>query len=64
MWLDKAATWQLAEALGGETFVELIREQTHTCYLGLRDKKNPWGYGCGRCPACKLRSAGYARYRG
>lgn len=64
MWIDKAATWKLAEELGGEALIELILEHTHTCYLGMREKKNPWGYGCGRCPACKLRGDGYARYRG
>ena len=63
MWLDKAQTWKLAETLGGEALVDLIVESTHTCYLGHRERKNPWGYGCGRCPACKLRSEGYARYR-
>lgn len=64
MRLDKAATWKLAEALGGEPLLDLIRENTHTCYLGDRKHSHEWGYGCGRCPACKLRSEGYARYRG
>ena len=36
MWIDKAATWRLAHDLGGEALVELIREATHTCYLGER----------------------------
>jgi len=62
MWLDKAATWKLALELGGESFVDLIREHTHTCYLGDRAKKHAWGYGCGRCPACELRANGYERY--
>jgi 7-cyano-7-deazaguanine synthase len=63
MWLDKAATWQMAETLGGAPFVDLIREQTHTCYLGDRTHRHAWGYGCGECPACLLRSVGYVRYR-
>jgi 7-cyano-7-deazaguanine synthase len=63
MWLDKAATWKLAESLGGAGFVELIIEHTHTCYLGDRAQRHPWGYGCGKCPACQLRSRGYDAYR-
>lgn len=63
MWLDKAATFALAEGLGGDTLVNLIREETHTCYLGRRDKFHAWGYGCGECPACKLRRAGWEGYQ-
>ncbi len=63
MWLDKAATWSLAESLGGEALVELIRTDTHTCYLGERGELHDWGHGCGRCPACELRANGYAAYR-
>jgi 7-cyano-7-deazaguanine synthase len=59
MWLDKAATWQLAEQLGGPDLVALIREETHTCYLGDRSQRHEWGYGCGQCPACELRRKGY-----
>jgi 7-cyano-7-deazaguanine synthase len=62
MWIDKAATWRLAESLGGEVLVNLIREETHTCYLGERGVRHDWGYGCGRCPACELRSKGYTQY--
>jgi 7-cyano-7-deazaguanine synthase len=62
MWLDKAATWRLARALGGETLVDLIREETHTCYLGDRAHRHAWGYGCGRCPACELRRKGWGAY--
>jgi 7-cyano-7-deazaguanine synthase len=63
MWLDKAATWKLAEDLGGASLVELIRSGTHTCYLGERSELHDWGYGCGQCPACELRAKGYDRYR-
>jgi 7-cyano-7-deazaguanine synthase len=63
MWLDKAATWKLAESLGGGGFVELIIEHTHTCYLGDRTQRHAWGYGCETCPACQLRLRGYAAYR-
>jgi 7-cyano-7-deazaguanine synthase len=63
MWIDKAATWRLAESLGGAPLVDLIRERTHTCYLGERGALHDWGYGCGTCPACDLRAKGYAHYR-
>ena len=63
MWLDKAQTWRLAEALGGSALVELIREQSHSCYLGDRTHHHDWGYGCGTCPACDLRRNGWTRYR-
>ena len=62
MWIDKAETWRLAERLGGREFVELIIEQTHTCYLGDRESRHAWGFGCGECPACRIRAAGYERY--
>ncbi|MDR3407500.1 MAG: 7-cyano-7-deazaguanine synthase QueC [Methylovirgula sp.] len=63
MWLDKAATWKLAEELGGQALVDLIVEDTHTCYLGERGLRHAWGYGCGTCPACQLRAQGWAKYR-
>ncbi|HXY58997.1 MAG TPA: 7-cyano-7-deazaguanine synthase QueC [Methylocystis sp.] len=62
MRLDKAATWRLTEDLGGEALNRLIVEETHSCYLGSRDKRFDWGYGCGECPACRLRAAGYEKY--
>ncbi len=62
MWLDKAATWQLAQDLGGDLLVELIRTDTHTCYLGQRNELHQWGYGCGHCPACDLRARGYQQF--
>ncbi|MEJ2226884.1 MAG: 7-cyano-7-deazaguanine synthase QueC [Alphaproteobacteria bacterium] len=63
MWLTKAETWALAENLGGERLVEIIREHTHTCYLGMRDVRHDWGYGCGTCPACELRRRGWEEWR-
>src|SRR5574343_615209 len=63
MFIDKAATWRLAEQLGGEALVKLIVEDTHTCYLGERGALHPWGHGCGHCPACELRAKGFAQYR-
>jgi 7-cyano-7-deazaguanine synthase len=63
MWRDKAATWQLAAGLGGAALVELIRVATHSCYLGDRAHLHDWGHGCGRCPACELRAAGWRRWR-
>src|SRR5262249_9481301 len=63
MWIDKAGTWALAETLGGQPLIELVVELTHTCYLGDREHTHDWGRGCGTCPACKLRSAGYQQFR-
>ena len=62
MWLDKARTWTLAEQEGGAPFVECVRTVTHTCYIGDRGELHPWGYGCGQCPACKLREHGWKEY--
>ncbi|WP_342360954.1 7-cyano-7-deazaguanine synthase QueC [Terrarubrum flagellatum] len=62
MWIDKADTWRLAQSLGGEKLVDLIVEETHTCYLGERGQRHDWGYGCGECPACKLRAQGWERF--
>jgi 7-cyano-7-deazaguanine synthase len=63
MWIDKAATWDLARALGGDLLVDLIVEKTHTCYHGDRGERHDWGYGCGACPACMLRASGFSRFR-
>lgn len=64
MWRDKAATWALAEALGGAALVELILEESHSCYQGDRARRHDWGYGCDACPACELRRKGWEAYRG
>lgn len=64
MWINKAQTWQLAADLGGGELVDLIRTETHTCYLGNRTTLHTWGYGCGECPACDLRRKGYEQYIG
>lgn len=63
MWRDKADTWQLAHDLGGPALVDIIRGDTHSCYLGVRDRIYPWGVGCGTCPACELRAGGWSRWR-
>ena len=63
MWIDKADTWRLAATLGGEALVALIIEATHTCYLGERGARHEWGYGCGTCPACRLRADGWRSFR-
>lgn len=64
MWISKAETWRLAERLGGAPLVDLVREDTHTCYNGDRVHRHDWGYGCGACPACELRARGYEAFRG
>jgi 7-cyano-7-deazaguanine synthase len=61
MWLNKAQSWTLAEQLGGEPLIQLIRNDTHTCYMGSREP-HEWGAGCGECPACDLRARGYKEY--
>lgn len=62
MWLTKAQTWEMAERLGGRPLVEGLLEHTHSCYAGVRTDRHPWGYGCGTCPACRLRAEGWAAY--
>ena len=62
MWTDKAGTFALAEELGGEAFLELVVEDTHSCYLGDRTHRHDWGYGCGSCPACQLRARGFQEF--
>lgn len=62
MWIDKAATWALAAQLGGSKFVELLVNDTHTCYQGDHVSKHAWGFGCGTCPACELRAKGYEQF--
>jgi 7-cyano-7-deazaguanine synthase len=63
MWIDKAETWRLAEQLGGRAFIDLIIEETHSCYQGDRTHRHDWGYGCGTCPACELRARGFAAWK-
>ncbi|MBE7728218.1 7-cyano-7-deazaguanine synthase QueC [Komagataeibacter sp. FXV3] len=62
MWIDKAQTWELAHQLGGDTLVRLINRESHSCYMGTRGTLHAWGHGCGTCPACQLRKAGWAQY--
>jgi 7-cyano-7-deazaguanine synthase len=63
MWIDKAQTWKLAQDLGSDGLIDLIVSDTHTCYLGDRSHLHKWGYGCGECPACRLRADGFERFR-
>jgi 7-cyano-7-deazaguanine synthase len=63
MWIDKAATFALAEEIGGKALLDLVVENTHSCYLGDRSQRRPWGYGCGECPACVLRLQGYEKFK-
>ena len=62
MWIDKAETWALTHALGGDALVELVRRDSHSCYLGQREQLHSWGYGCGTCPACQLRARGWEQW--
>ena len=63
MWIDKAETWRMAHDLGGMPLVDLVVRDTHTCYLGDRATRHDWGAGCGTCDACRLRAAGWAKWR-
>jgi len=63
MWIDKADTFALAEELGGAGFLDLVVEESHSCYLGDRSQRHDWGYGCGTCPACQLRAQGFAKFK-
>ena len=63
MWLDKAATFALAERIGGKPLIDIVLTETHTCYLGDRVHKHDWGFGCGECPACRLRAEGFAKWQ-
>jgi 7-cyano-7-deazaguanine synthase len=64
MWIDKAQTFALAHDIGGDKLMQIVIEQTHSCYMGDRTHRHDWGYGCGTCPACELRSQGWLRYSG
>ena len=63
MWIDKAQTFALAHQIGGDGLIDLLVEDTHTCYLGDRSQRHDWGYGCGTCPACRLRADGFAKWK-
>lgn len=63
MWIDKAGTFALAQSLGGAALIDLLLAETHTCYLGDRTHRHDWGFGCGECPACRLRAEGFAKWK-
>jgi 7-cyano-7-deazaguanine synthase len=63
MWIDKAGTFALARDIGGQGLLDLVIEDTHSCYLGDRTRRHDWGHGCGACPACKLRADGFAKFK-
>jgi 7-cyano-7-deazaguanine synthase len=63
MWIDKAGTFVLGREIGGDALVDVLLAETHTCYLGDRERRHPWGFGCGECPACRLRADGYAKWK-
>jgi 7-cyano-7-deazaguanine synthase len=64
MWIDKADTFAMAEQIGGKAFLEIVIEDSHSCYMGDRSKRHEWGFGCGECPACQLRAKGFAKFKG
>src|SRR5215510_4929849 len=40
MWIDKAATFALAHKIGGDALLQVLVEDTHTCYLGDRSQRH------------------------
>ena len=62
MWIDKAGTFAMAEDIGGQAFLDLVIEDSHSCYQGDRSQRYEWGYGCGTCPACQLRAQGFSKF--
>jgi len=62
MHVSKAGAWDLAYQLGKQGLVDIILEDTHTCYLGERGERHDWGYGCNECPACDLRAKGWQSF--
>lgn len=59
MYLTKAETFELADQCG---FLDTVIHLSHTCYNGNRTDFHEWGYGCGGCPACRLRESGYLEF--
>ena len=59
MHLTKAETFDLSHKEG---VLELVIDESHTCYNGDHQHKYAWGYGCGECPACVLRKLGWEAY--
>ncbi|MGL5525687.1 MAG: 7-cyano-7-deazaguanine synthase QueC [Aeromonas veronii] len=59
MFINKAQTFELAEKVG---FLDTVIGMSHTCYNGNHSTSHPWGHGCGTCPACELRKAGWEAY--
>ncbi len=58
--LTKAQTFKLAKQ---ENILDLVINESHTCYNNDRKSFHNWGYGCGNCPACKLRERGWNEYQ-
>lgn len=63
MWIDKAGTFAMAHSIGGAELIDVLLAETHTCYLGDRTHRHDWGFGCGECPACRLRAEGFAKWK-
>lgn len=61
MYIDKAETFSLARKIS-PSLLDFVVNETHTCYMGNTDK-NEWGQGCGKCPACEIREAGYEKFK-
>ena len=49
------------ETLGGEPLIELVIEHTHSCYLGDREHRHAWGWGCVPVSVVRLAAQGLRR---
>lgn len=58
LYLSKASIWARADSLG---ILEMVRTETVSCYEGGQEE-NPWGRGCGGCPSCEIRAAGWYEF--
>ena len=59
MHLTKAETFKMAN---DEDVLEFVLQHSVTCYNAV-GTRNVWGYGCGHCPACALRSKGWHEFK-
>ena len=57
---SKAETFLLAKQVG---ILDDVLALSHTCYNGDHEHFHDWGYGCGECPACRLRAKGWEEYQ-
>jgi 7-cyano-7-deazaguanine synthase len=57
--LSKSETFKLSDKEG---VLDIVLNESHTCYNGNHTTKFDWGYGCGECPACLIRRDGWKEF--